>query len=224
MREKISKSKVKGYILKSAKELFLDKGYTKTSIRDISKHSGITLGRIYVYFKKKEDIFYELIKPTIDIIHELYDSSTMSQEVLLQSITSKEAFKAELEQSVKILENNKPEFYLAFFKSDGFQKVDIREEMMKSYMQRYDVYMKMLREINGNNVFVFSELFLKTQLNLYINIYENILLKNMSDEEKNIYIDNVVDFIYYGNLGLLRKMKDIEIEMGESYGRFDKGK
>lgn len=43
-------------ILKQASKLFIKKGYAQTTMRDISKATGINLGNLYSYISSKEDI------------------------------------------------------------------------------------------------------------------------------------------------------------------------
>jgi len=43
-------------ILKKASKLFIKKGYAQTTMRDISKATGINLGNLYSYISSKEDI------------------------------------------------------------------------------------------------------------------------------------------------------------------------
>lgn len=45
-------------IVQAASRLFSEKGYHKTSLRDISRESGINLSYIYKYISKKDDILY----------------------------------------------------------------------------------------------------------------------------------------------------------------------
>ncbi len=45
-------------IVQAACKLFSEKGYHKTSLRDISRESGINLSYIYKYISKKDDILY----------------------------------------------------------------------------------------------------------------------------------------------------------------------
>ncbi len=45
-------------IAAGATKLFIKKGYFKTSIRDISKATGITIGNLYDYVTRKENILY----------------------------------------------------------------------------------------------------------------------------------------------------------------------
>jgi len=48
-------------IEEAAYELFLEQGYSATSMRQIAERAGIALGGIYNHFKSKDEIFQELI-------------------------------------------------------------------------------------------------------------------------------------------------------------------
>ena len=47
-------------ILDAAKEIFLEKGYYQTSLRNIADKIEYSAGTIYLYFKEKDEIFLEL--------------------------------------------------------------------------------------------------------------------------------------------------------------------
>jgi AcrR family transcriptional regulator len=51
---------VRALVLAKAKELFLAEGYHHITMRRIAKEIGYTPGTIYLYFKNKEEILYEL--------------------------------------------------------------------------------------------------------------------------------------------------------------------
>ncbi|HOI39756.1 MAG TPA: TetR/AcrR family transcriptional regulator [Methanobacterium sp.] len=53
-----------------AEQLFLDKGYENTMVRDIVKKAGVAQGTFYYYFKSKEDILDEITDKYINIIVE----------------------------------------------------------------------------------------------------------------------------------------------------------
>jgi AcrR family transcriptional regulator len=48
-------------ILQAAYELFLEKGYAATSMRELAERSGLALGSIYNHFENKQAIFSKLI-------------------------------------------------------------------------------------------------------------------------------------------------------------------
>ena len=53
-------------IVKTALELFLEKGYEKTSLNDIVAISGGSLSSIYTFFENKEGLFEAIIEQEID--------------------------------------------------------------------------------------------------------------------------------------------------------------
>lgn len=59
-------------IMKIAMRLFTEKGYEKTSLRDIAKEANIALGLCYHYFDSKQKLFQEAIHEYIeDYCHDL---------------------------------------------------------------------------------------------------------------------------------------------------------
>ena len=62
LKENISKGdRTRQAIEEAAYDLFLEQGFSATSMRQIAKHAGIALGGIYNHFKGKEDIFEAII-------------------------------------------------------------------------------------------------------------------------------------------------------------------
>ena len=55
-------------ILNAARNLFLEKGYLNTSMRNISLESELSTGAIYFYFKKKDEIYYRICEEAFDLL------------------------------------------------------------------------------------------------------------------------------------------------------------
>jgi AcrR family transcriptional regulator len=52
---------MKERIIETASRLFFQKGYSATSISDITRELGVTKGALYHHFKNKDDIYHEVI-------------------------------------------------------------------------------------------------------------------------------------------------------------------
>ncbi|GCC10967.1 putative HTH-type transcriptional regulator YttP [archaeon] len=61
-------TETKSKIIKTARKLFTRKGYFNTSIRDISREAGLSIGAIYHYFDGKEDIAEYLYNDTLQFL------------------------------------------------------------------------------------------------------------------------------------------------------------
>ena len=53
-------------LVQLAGELFAERGYIQTSIRDISRHASVTSGAIYGHFRSKAELLAEAIKRIAD--------------------------------------------------------------------------------------------------------------------------------------------------------------
>jgi len=60
----------KAQISKAAKELFIERGFHATSMRDIAKKANVSLGNVYNYFETKEAIFESIINDYLRIVEE----------------------------------------------------------------------------------------------------------------------------------------------------------
>jgi len=58
-RDKIEKNKLK--IECAALQLFTRKGFHGTTVREIAKEAGVSMGKLYIYYDTKEDIFIDLV-------------------------------------------------------------------------------------------------------------------------------------------------------------------
>jgi AcrR family transcriptional regulator len=72
-----NKSKIRERIKEIALEEFSQKGFEKTTIREIAKKCEIPFASIYGYFKNKEEIFEQIIMPVINETSNVLDKMKM---------------------------------------------------------------------------------------------------------------------------------------------------
>ncbi|MEL7119468.1 MAG: TetR/AcrR family transcriptional regulator [Bacteroidota bacterium] len=79
-RKDREREELRKLILKEATRMFLAEGYEKTSMRKIASSIEYSVGTLYLYFKNKDELFYEVqevafvhmlnyMKPLLDIQH-----------------------------------------------------------------------------------------------------------------------------------------------------------
>ena len=61
---------VKGLVIKTAKRLFSEYGYTNVTMRRIAEEIGVTPGTIYLYYKNKAEILFEIHNEGFRMLHE----------------------------------------------------------------------------------------------------------------------------------------------------------
>jgi AcrR family transcriptional regulator len=89
---KTEKSKhTKAKILHVAKDLFANKGFNYTSVKDITSVAGLGYGTFYLYFKDKKEVFYALLELVED---DLYTASNSQADIQKNYPRGRESYRA----------------------------------------------------------------------------------------------------------------------------------
>lgn len=64
-------NETKDRLLENAKKEFIEKGYTKASLRNICKNSDATTGALYFFFQNKEELFASLVEEPLNKLQEI---------------------------------------------------------------------------------------------------------------------------------------------------------
>jgi AcrR family transcriptional regulator len=136
------KEKKRKMILESALACFAEKGFQVATIDDIVKHSGMSKGAIYNYFKSKDEIYIELMNvnsnQSFEVLRGKLEKLTTAQERLDHFF---EVFRSQ----VRVNPNweNTSRVHIEFWLSS------VRNELTKDFMyNRYQmVYKKILTDI-----------------------------------------------------------------------------
>jgi len=141
----------KDEIIEQIANLFFEKGYDRTSIRDISKALGITNPGLYYYFKNKQEMLFEIINAMIEMalidLREKVNLIQNPEEKICWIISSHINFYAEHRAQTKVLihERNSLEGeYARIIKEKEAEYVNFFKEVMKEILQNHAV------EININ--------------------------------------------------------------------------
>ncbi|MBN6187106.1 TetR/AcrR family transcriptional regulator [Aneurinibacillus sp. BA2021] len=85
-------------IIEAAVELFISKGFHKTTTREISRASGFSIGTLYEYIESKEDVLYLVC----DAIHAGVEKGL--QEVLVNGVNGAVMLKAAIEGFLRVMD------------------------------------------------------------------------------------------------------------------------
>lgn len=106
-RKKEEKQEMRKRILDAARKIFLEKGYEKTSIRNIVNEINYSPGMIYFHFKDKSEIFNELHKEGFRLL--------LAQLKILDSVADPfERLKAVGKVFIQFAQDNKDYYNLMF--------------------------------------------------------------------------------------------------------------
>jgi TetR/AcrR family transcriptional regulator, cholesterol catabolism regulator len=83
--EKLVKKR-RDQMIKGAVKLFKEKGFHRTTTREIAKEAGFSIGTLYEYIRKKEDILYLVCDAIYDEVHEKLHKAIDTKQVTIASL------------------------------------------------------------------------------------------------------------------------------------------
>jgi AcrR family transcriptional regulator len=73
-------------IIKAATKLFSEQGYYRTTIQDIAREAGISVGLIYQYFKDKDDVLFLTLKLVLETYEKVIPAAIEGAEHPLERL------------------------------------------------------------------------------------------------------------------------------------------
>lgn len=121
---------VKDNLITKSRSLFLLKGYSGVSMRDIAKESGVSLGNIYYYFESKNALFKAVLSPLLCQLDSAIKVHNSEQYISLK------VFEEELDKHpfiwhfTRVVTDYRSELYLLLFGAKGSLLEDYTEKLV----------------------------------------------------------------------------------------------
>ena len=88
MAKEVKSGETRQLLLQCAKKEFMEKGYSKASLRSICKEAGVTTSAVYFFFQDKDDLFCSLVSDSLMRImelikeHQQFEENEAKEEIL----------------------------------------------------------------------------------------------------------------------------------------------
>lgn len=155
-------------IAKKASKLFIKKGYHQTTMREISKATGMALGNLYEYISKKEDV----LCLTFDVYHQ-YIQERLDDEQALKPDDPKEMLRSFIRDSIKNTQTFKDEITLMYRESRLLPKKNLKAAMKKE-LEQIRALEKIIQKGIDQGVFRAQEPFFAASMIFYQLIFQTL--------------------------------------------------
>jgi AcrR family transcriptional regulator len=183
-------------LINSAVELFVKKGYHQTTVREIAKEFGMSMGALYDYIRTKEDILFLVC----DHIH-----SSVSSKLIESKLSKKsgiEILKDAIEDYFKIIDQNQDYMLLLYQETKSLSKTarkyiftaeneltSIFEDILKRCMKEKAVSIsKRKTKIVAHNIMVTGQMWAFRRWALHDNYSINSYIKT----ERELILNGIV--------------------------------
>jgi TetR/AcrR family fatty acid metabolism transcriptional regulator len=146
--------KTKKKIYSVAMRLINKKGFDNTTIADISKKAGVSIGAFYHYYRSKDDIFFELYKKADDyfknkVSYQLTEENSLDQIVSFFKFYANYNYQRGLD-AIRQLYNTKNKFFIA----KGRYMHILLEKIIEKGQEKNEIFLEMTPEHIANYFFI----------------------------------------------------------------------
>lgn len=187
-------------ILASAKEEFLEKGYSDASLRTIAAKADTTTGSIYSRYKDKEGLFGAIVDPVAEHLIEMFletQEHFHALEASRQNEMMEECLSVGMLRMVDDIYDHFEEFQILLDASHGTRYTDFVERLVDIETEYTYKYMEAVQVQNETSQLV-TEDFIHIMTHAMIESVFEIVRHKMGKEQAYKYVDMLEKYHYGG--------------------------
>lgn len=187
------KDEIREQLIQAARVVFARYGYKKTALDDIAREARKGKSTIYYYFKSKDEIFKAVIDTEAGIRKDAIDEQISSIEDPKQKLKTYIYVRM---LSLKMVVN-----YYEAIKNDLLDKLYFVDNFRANHLEaEISIVQNLLLEGIAKGVFTIQnpELTAKTIVTALHGFEVPLILKNLSDEEIQKSVDEMLNILFYG--------------------------
>lgn len=192
-QQNTGKDEVREHLVQAARQVFMRYGFKKTALDDIAKEARKGKSTIYYYFKSKDEIFKAVIEAESEI-----RTQTINEQV---SAVDDPQQKLRTYIYVRMLSLKKVDNYYEAIKNELLDNLYFINSLRIKHLDSEVTFVKELL-LEGINRGVFTiqnpELTARTIVTLLQGFEVPLIQKNLSDEEIQKSIDEMLNILFHG--------------------------
>ncbi len=192
-QQNTGKDEVREHLVQAARQVFMKFGFKKTALDDIAKEARKGKSTIYYYFKSKDEIFKAVIEAESEI-----RTQTIDEQVTAVSDPQE---KLRTYIFVRLLSLKKVDNYYEAIKNDLLDNLYFINSLRIKHLDSEVNFVKnLLQEGIDKGVYTIQnpELTARTIVTLLQGFEVPLIQKNLSDEEIQKSIDEMLNILFHG--------------------------
>ena len=153
-------------MIKGAVSLFKQKGFHRTTTREIAKEAGFSIGTLYEYIRKKEDVLYLVVDSIYDQVREKMQKDIDTKQGNIESLKLAIAYyfnvMDELQDEVLVMYQEAKSLSkdaLPYVLKKEIEMVEMFEEILQSCVDNGEFYLERHEiKLIAHNIFVQGEM------------------------------------------------------------------
>lgn len=191
-------------MIKGAVSLFKKKGFHRTTTREIARESGFSIGTLYEYIRKKEDILYLVCDSIYDRVHTKYEQSTD-----IEPGTLDDGLKQGIRNYFRVVDELQDEFLVMYQESKSLTKEALPYVLQKELDMTFMIEEMLTRCVENGQFALTKEQIRLLSHNIVVLgqmwAFRRWVIQKMFTLEE--YADMQMDLLLHGVLGVKKSEK-----------------
>ena len=194
----VLKEDIRSRVLAVAKLQFGQKGYSKTTMREIAGLAGVGVGNIYNYFANKDELFCEVVHPV------LYALETMLQEHHgirgedIMMMRSEKYLRACIDEYVSLVDTHRELMEILLFRSQGSSLEHFRENYTDRSTEVVRAWFSSMQQRHPEINTAVSDFIIHLHTVWMFTMFEELLMHSVARQEMEAILHDYILFEIQG--------------------------
>ena len=198
------KSDIRNRILSAAKEQFMQRGYLKTSMREIADAVDVGVGNLYNYFENKDELFCVILRPVSDALERMLQEHHGAKGADIMLICSEEYLKSAVDEYISLINKHGELMKILLFHSQGSSLETLREDYTNRSTEMVKTWFAEMKEKHPEINVVVSDFMIHLQAVWMFTLFEEMLKHAIDSKEMEYIVHEYILFEIQGWRALLR--------------------
>ena len=198
------KSDIRNRILSAAKEQFMQRGYLKTSMREIADAVDVGVGNLYNYFENKDELFCVILRPVSDALERMLQEHHGAKGADIMLICSEEYLKSAVDEYISLINKHGELMKILLLHSQGSSLETFREDYANRSTEIVKTWFAEMKEKHPEINVVVSDFMIHLQAVWMFTLFEEMLKHAIDSKEMEYIVHEYILFEIQGWRALLR--------------------
>lgn len=200
----VLKEDIRSRILAVAGQQFGQKGYAKTSMREIAVSAGVGVGNIYNYFTGKDELFREVLAPVLHALESMLQEHHGIRGEDIMVMRSEKYLRACIDEYVALIDTHRSLMEILLFRAQGSSLEHFREDYTDRSTELVKAWFSaMQRKHPGINTAV-SDFIIHLHTVWMFTMFEELLMHSVPKREMENILRDYILFEIQGWRAIIR--------------------
>ena len=194
----VLKEDIRSRILTVAKQQFEQKGYSKTSMREMAELANVGVGNIYNYFRNKDELFREVVRPVLCALEAMLQEHHGIRGEDIMMMRTKKYLKSCIGEYVSLIEKHRSLMEILLFHAQGSSLEHFRENYTDRSTELVKAWFVTMQQKYPEINTAVSDFIIHLHTVWMFTMFEELLLHSVTQQEMEDILHDYILFEIQG--------------------------